>query len=133
MIDDNVNLARGFAQALEQAGYRALTAETAEEGLRLAQLELPSAIVLDLRMPFINGAGFLYRLRAAGLKSTPVMVVTGATVSEELRVELRDLGAVVRYKPLGLAELLAEVAALLQIKPDSSTAGPMSEADGRPH
>ena len=114
IIDDNVNLAQGFAQVLVRAGYAAHTAHTAEEGLRLAQAQPPDAIILDIRMPFVNGVGFLYRLRAlAAHRHTPVMVVTGASVNEEMRAELRDLRALLRFKPLGMSELLAETRMLL--------------------
>ena len=123
VIDDNVNIAQGFAMALQGAGYRVHTAHEAEHGLRLAQSEHPAAIVLDLRMPFINGAGFLYRLRASpGLGRTPVMVVTGAEVNEEMQAELAALRAVVRFKPLGLTQLLAEVDGLLNDQPQPSPA-----------
>jgi DNA-binding response OmpR family regulator len=114
VIDDHVTLAKAFAMVLERDGYVVLTAHSAEDGLTLAQTQRPSAIVLDLRMPFINGVGFLYRLRAcSGHTDTPVMVVTGAAVNQELRAELAELRAVLRFKPLSMAALLAEVRALL--------------------
>jgi len=114
IVDDNVNLAQGFAKVLKSAGYDAHTAYTAEEGLRLAQVHCPAAIILDIRMPFVNGVGFLYRLRAqAAHRQTPVMVLTGASVNEEMRSELSDLRALLRFKPLGMAELLAETRLLL--------------------
>ena len=123
VIDDQVGLARAFALALESAGYVVHTANTAEDGLRLAESEHPAAIVLDLRMPFINGTGFLYRLRALPrLRDTPVMVVTGITVDEEMRAELADLRAVVRFKPIGVSDLIAGVGALLSQPPASSSA-----------
>ena len=82
VIDDQATITRAFALALESAGYVAHTAHTAEDGLRLAESELPAAIILDMRMPFINGTGFLYRLRALPQhQDTPVMLVTGAPVS----------------------------------------------------
>lgn len=114
IIDDNVNLAKGFAMVLQRNGYRVNVAHTAEDGLHLATTDHPAAIVVDLRMPFINGAGFLYRLRAsAAHKDTPVLVVTGASVNEEMRTELAELRATLRFKPLGIFELLAEVGALV--------------------
>jgi DNA-binding response OmpR family regulator len=114
IVDDNVNLAQGFAKVLKGAGYDAHTAYTAEEGLRLAHVHCPDAIILDIRMPFVNGVGFLYRLRAqAAHRHTPVMVLTGASVNEEMRAELSDLRALLRFKPLGMAELLAETRLLL--------------------
>jgi two-component system, OmpR family, response regulator len=124
VIDDNVNLARGFAMALESAGYRAFVAHTADEGLWMARQEHPNAIVLDLRMPYINGIGYLYRLREIpGLSETPVMVVTAADVDEETRRELADLRATIRFKPIGLSELITEIQTLLR---DSGPAEPSS-------
>jgi DNA-binding response OmpR family regulator len=65
-------------------------------------------------MPFINGLGFLYRLRALPAHGqTPVMVVTGASLNEETRVELGELRAVIQYKPLGLEQLLAKTRKLI--------------------
>jgi len=127
VVDDHVNLARAFAMALESKGYVVYTAHTAEDGLRLAQTEHPAAIILDLRMPFINGTGFLYRLRASPEhRDTPVMVVTGESVNEEMRADLADLRAVLRFKPLGMNQLLTEVGALL-----NNASGSMS-APGTP-
>jgi CheY-like chemotaxis protein len=48
----------------------------------------PDAIILDFRMPFINGMGFLYRLRERpGHRHTPVLLVTGEPFKDELLVE----------------------------------------------
>jgi two-component system, OmpR family, manganese sensing response regulator len=114
IIDDNVNLAKGFALVLQRSGYRVNVAHTAEEGLRLAQADNPAAVVVDFRMPFINGAGFLYRLRAcAKHANTPVLVVTAAAVTDEMRAQLAELRAELRFKPLGVQDLLSEVAALV--------------------
>ena len=120
IVDDNINLALGFAKALANAGYTAHAAHTAEEGLRLARVERPDAIILDIGMPFINGLGFLYRLRALpALCTTPVMVVTGATLNDETRAELGELRAVIKFKPLDLERLLAETRTLLGADSDA--------------
>jgi CheY-like chemotaxis protein len=114
IIDDNVNLAKGFALVLQRSGYRVNVAHTAEEGLRLAQADNPAAVIVDFRMPFINGAGFLYRLRACPKQAnTPVLVVTAAAVNDEMRAQLAELRAELRFKPLGVEDLLAEVGALV--------------------
>ena len=115
VIDDNVNLARGFAAGLMRAGYAVHVAHTAECGLELAHGVQPHGIILDFQMPFVNGAGFLYRLREVpALRDIPVLVVTGVGVTEEMRRDLRDLRAVLRFKPLGLGDLIAETEALIQ-------------------
>jgi DNA-binding response OmpR family regulator len=126
IVDDDVSVAGAFALALESVGYVVHTAHTAEDGLRLAQYEHPAVIIVDLRMPFINGTGFLYRLRTVPQhRDTPVMVATGIAVDEEQRAELADLGAVVRFKPLSMTDLIAEVDALLGHQPSASSVAPV--------
>ena len=120
IIDDNVVLARAFARVLTSAGYRVHTWHSAEDGLRQARVQRPDAIILDLQMPFVNGVGFLYRLRADGtLRDTPVMVVTGTALNEQRVAELAELGAVVRLKPMGVEELLTETRALIDAETSS--------------
>ena len=114
LIDDNVSLVLGFARVLQNAGYIVHTAYTAAEGLRLAALHRPDAIVLDFQMPLINGAGFLYRLRElATLRHTPVMILTGMVINDEQRDEFAALRAIVRFKPIGPREFLAETARMV--------------------
>jgi two-component system chemotaxis response regulator CheY len=132
IIDDNVNLAKGFALVLQRSGYRVNVAHTAEEGLRLAQADNPAAVVVDFRMPFINGAGFLYRLRAcAKHANTPVLVVTAAAVTDEMRAQIAELRAELRFKPLSVQDLLAEVGALLAEPVNSRATDDASQIEGR--
>ena len=122
IIDDNVNLARGFASALERVGYDVAVAHTAEDGLRLATERPPDAILLDFQMPFVNGVGFLYRLRQRpGLRDVPVMVITGATVNQETLADLQALNASLRFKPVALSQLLEETRALVAARDISQT------------
>ena len=53
-----------FARMLRLEGYEVRTAMNAETGLREARKHHPDAIILDLRMPLVDGLGFLRRLRA---------------------------------------------------------------------
>jgi DNA-binding response OmpR family regulator len=78
-------------------------------------------------MPLINGIGFLYRLRQQQAHhATPVMMITGDTsVSDEMRAELRELGAELRLKPVGLEDLLAATRQLLA-RGLSAGAGPQA-------
>jgi CheY-like chemotaxis protein len=125
IIDDNVVLARAFARVLSDAGYSVHTWHSAEDGLRQAKVQPPDAIILDFQMPFVNGVGFLYRLRAdPTLRDTPVMVVTGVALNEQRVSELAELGAIVRLKPIGVEQLLAETRGLLTYT--CSTASPVA-------
>ena len=115
IIDDDVVLAGAFAQVLTREGYRVRLANSAERGLQEVAASAPDAIILDFRMPMINGTGFLYRLRASEAhQHTPVVVITGDTsLTDEVRAELRDLGATIRMKPVGVEELVATMRGLL--------------------
>jgi DNA-binding response OmpR family regulator len=72
---------------------------------------------MDLRMPFIDGLGLLYRIRSReAQQQLPVLVLTGdTTLSDETRTELTKLGAKVLFKPIQAAQLLAETRGLLGI------------------
>lgn len=108
IVDDDEATTQTFAHILSMEGYDVRTATNAEIALREAETLHPDAIILDLRMPFINGLGLLYRFRAGKeLVDTPVMIVTGdQCLDDGLLNELRELGARVRYKPLWLEDLI---------------------------
>src|SRR2546423_3231511 len=101
IVDDDLSTTQMFAQILTMEGYDVRTAATAESGLREFEAAHPDAIILDLRMPFINGLGLLYRLRAAEHdRQTPVLIVTGDQCLDDAVIdELRGLGAEEKFKP----------------------------------
>ena len=81
-------------------------------------------------MPFVNGVGFLYRLRELpGHRDVPVMVLTGASVDEETLADLHDLHASLRCKPVALKELLEETRSLIATRTISQFG--VAEAVGR--
>jgi DNA-binding response OmpR family regulator len=122
IVDDDVVLARAYALALGTQGYTVKTAHTAEAALNEVRMSPPDAIILDYRMPMINGAGFLYRLRAhAESQQIPVLVITGETTfDEEVLQEFKELGARIRQKPIGLDAFLDATREL--VEPTSATA-----------
>ena len=79
-----------------------------EDGLRKAETAYPDAILLDLRMPGVDGLAFLRRLRAfEDHRYTPVAVVTGDYfVDYTVTHELRGFGAVLCFKPLWFEDLI---------------------------
>ena len=93
---------------LRLEGYQVRTAVSAETGLRVAEETHPDAIILDLRMPLVDGLGFLRRLRAKDeQRLTPVAIVTGDYfLEDEISNELRSLGAELRFKPMWLEDLV---------------------------
>src|SRR5687768_14964014 len=108
IVDDDEGVTQTFARMLRLEGYQVRTAISAENGLREAEEGHPDAIILDLRMPLVDGLGFLRRLRAkAEQRTTPVAIVTGDYfLEDEISNELRELGAELRFKPMWLEDLV---------------------------
>src|SRR3954465_11468780 len=111
LIEDDVTLGGAFARALGGAGYEVWHTRSADDGLEKVKIVRPNAIIVDFRMPLVNGLGFLYRLRAAESdQRTPVTVVTGDPPrGDAVRSKFRELGAAVRFKPIMPNELIEVV------------------------
>jgi two-component system response regulator PrrA len=117
IVDDDEGVTQTFARMLRLEGYDVRTAMNAEMGLQEAQESHPDAIILDLRMPLVDGLGFLRRLRAyAGQRDTPVAIVTGDYfLDDSVSSELQQLGAELKFKPLWLEDLVGLARTLLKV------------------
>jgi two-component system response regulator PrrA len=117
IVDDDEGVTQTFARMLRLEGYRVYTAISAESGLREAEAVKPDAIILDLRMPLVDGLGFLRRLRAADQqRNTPVAIVTGDYfLDDNVSDELRKLGADLKFKPMWLEDLVDLARTLLKV------------------
>lgn len=78
VIDDEVDFVRSVASLLEGAGYRVLGAHDSQEGMRLALLERPDLIILDVMITERTEGFFtLQALRhTPELKAVPVIVIS---------------------------------------------------------
>jgi DNA-binding response OmpR family regulator/anti-sigma regulatory factor (Ser/Thr protein kinase) len=120
VIDDSPTVREELREALTAGGYAVTTAETGEDGLRIAANLRPSAIVVDGELPGIDGDAVVRRIRLdATLRRTPCLLLTGSRTdrtdevraldsgvdayvrkSEDVRVVLARLGAILRSSPL---------------------------------
>lgn len=109
IVDDDRSVADTFARMLKLEGFIVATALSAEAGLELADSVQPHAIILDMRMPITNGLQFLRLVRSKPhLTDVPVAIVTGDYfLPEPVQIELKALGASIRFKPLWLEDLVA--------------------------
>ena len=115
IVDDDQGVAETFARLLRLEGFNVETAIDAERGLRQAQQARPAAIILDLRMPLVDGLTFLQRLREIDdQQATPVAVVTGDYFLEDsVAADIQQLGAAITFKPLWLEDLVDLVRTLV--------------------
>jgi DNA-binding response OmpR family regulator len=91
IVEDEPNFRLGFRTALESGPYTIATADDGEEALRWLRGHHADLVLLDLRLPGLDGLEVLRRLRDAG-DDTPVVMVT-AHGSTALVVETMKLGA----------------------------------------
>ncbi len=112
LIEDEPQVRRYLRTSLPPQGYRLLEAATGEEGLRLASLEVPDLVLLDLGLPDLDGLEVARRLRE--WSDVPIVVLS-ARGQEWQKVEALDAGADdYLTKPFGFAELLARIRAALR-------------------
>src|SRR5258707_4894100 len=115
IVDDDETVLQTFAKALSLEGYEVRTAASPLIGLQEAVETPPDAILLDLRMPFVNGIGFLYRLRAqAAHRHTPVAIITGgSTPHRPAQAPILPLDAGLLFQALSPERVLRVARALL--------------------
>ena len=111
VIEDNRNLATGLRNNLEIEGYDVEIASDGTSGLALARTTQPDLIVLDLRLPEMNGLEVLRTLRDRG-NTTPVLVLTAQDAVDFKVQALRSGADDYVTKPFAFEELLARVEAL---------------------
>src|SRR3974390_2980385 len=76
VIDDEAAIRDSLRMTLEYEGYEFVGAATGQEGLALAEREAPDLILLDVKMPGMDGLEVLERLRNMN-DALPVVVISG--------------------------------------------------------
>lgn len=96
-------------------GHDVLEASSGGIGVELAQQHPPDVVVVDMRMPRMDGPATIAALRAsAATRDVPVVVMTATTEQAE-HDEVRELGvAAIIVKPFDPATLPAQVEAVIR-------------------
>ena len=117
VADDTESVRSLFAELLAADGYRVLTACDGSAAFEAAQRYRPDVLLLDVRMPGLDGVEVCRRVKAAAeTRLTPVILVTGAADSAD-RLEGIEAGADdFLMKPVNPLELRARVRVLSRVK-----------------
>ncbi len=116
IVDDEPSNAELVAEILGTTGYRTETAGSGPEALRLARPHPPDLIVLDLRMPDMDGFEVCRHLKAdARTAAVPILLVTGRAEPEDKERGVAAGGDDYITKPLDAKDLLARVRSLLRV------------------
>ncbi len=117
IIDDNANDLAVTRRFLERRGYAVLTAQSGEEGLKVVEQNLPDAIVVDYRMPVMDGFEVARRLKGdPQLQTIPVLMLTGADSAEYVVQGLKAGADDYVTKGSDTEVLLARLQTLLRVK-----------------
>ncbi|MBA2880318.1 nitrogen regulation protein NR(I) [Desulfosalsimonas propionicica] len=105
IVDDDVQLRQSFARLLGEEGYDVRMASSGEAGIQAVEDHLPDLVVMDVRMPGIDGIETLQRIQAIDAK-LPVVIMT-AFGTTETAIEATKQGAFdYVLKPFDVGDML---------------------------
>jgi DNA-binding NtrC family response regulator len=133
IVDDEKDLRDGLSQAVRDLGHEALLAASGREALAIAGANKIDAVLLDLRMPDMDGLQVLTRLRAAADgASVPVAIITAYATAANT-IEAMRLGAFDHLtKPVGREDLASLLTRMIRSRARRSPTTNLSDADGFP-
>jgi two-component system, cell cycle response regulator DivK len=115
LVEDDSKSRKLVRDLLTVKGYTLVEAETGEEGVRLAQERRPSLVLMDIRLPGIDGIQALERLRAeVATREIPVMAMTASVMAGDRRKVLDAGFDAFLSKPIKIRDFLAAVEELLE-------------------
>ncbi len=111
LVDDMPSSLDFLVQALDQAGYTVLVAPGGEPALRLLDLSVPDAILMDAVMPGMDGFEVCRRIKAVDAYAhVPVIFMTGLAETEDVLAGFAAGGVDYVVKPVRIPEVLARLA-----------------------
>lgn len=112
VVEDEIRVSRYLRSSLQMLGYDVLVAEDGVKALELVQGNTPDLMLLDLRLPRMNGFEVLENVRRQF--DMPIIVLT-ANAAEDDKVKALMMGADdYLTKPFGTRELQARIVAVMR-------------------
>lgn len=123
VVDDDEDVLASVERGLRLSGFQVQVAKDGAAALRSVRENPPDAVVLDMNMPVLDGAGVVTALRAMG-NEVPVCVLSARNSVDDRIAGLESGADDYLVKPFVLAELVARIRALLRRRPDPSASSP---------
>jgi len=115
VVDDDPWIVQSVSDILSDAGYTVAAAQSALEAARQVAHSPAALVLLDIRLPGLDGKQFAIDLRARHITSK-ILVMTASHNAHELAAEIGADGLL--EKPFDLTDLLSEVERLCPPTPD---------------
>src|SRR5919198_2220913 len=114
VVDDDPTILATVSEALDLEGFPVVTATNGAEALDEVARHRPSLVLLDMRMPVLDGWGFMRAIHERGVNLTVVVMTAAADASRWGR----EIGAqAVLAKPFELEDLIRAVENLWRPRP----------------
>lgn len=118
VIDDDASFREFVSEALElYSGYELKEAQDGTQGVLLVKTWMPDLIILDLRMPNMNGIDFCHVLKKDSKTKNLKIIITSAYLAPIIKNEIKKLGIeAVLEKPVRLTALIKTISELVELE-----------------
>jgi two-component system chemotaxis response regulator CheY len=106
VVDDDDAILEVVAVILQEVGYAVKTAQNGADALAMVEQAVPALVLLDMRMPVLDGWGFAAALAEREIR-VPIVVMSAAQHASSWAAEIAAAGCLA--KPFELSELLTVV------------------------
>lgn len=113
VVDDEPGIRELLSQILADEGFSVTTVASGEEALAAVSREVFDVVMLDIKLPGMDGLEVLRQLKAGG-KRLPVVMISGHATVEQAAQAVREGAADFLEKPLGLERVLVTVNNVLE-------------------
>ncbi len=109
VIDDESGIRESLKKILEYAGFQVSLADNGEEGIDLYRKEMPDLVLLDIKMPGMDGMQVLRQLLTIDSNAYVIMISGHGTIETAVEA-IKDIGAYnFLEKPLDQERILTEI------------------------
>ena len=114
IVDDEPDNIELLGRRLTRRGYVVVGANSADEALARAHAEVPDIILMDIKMPQVDGLEATRRLKAdAATRSIPIITLTAHAMAEDRAIAIGAGADEYESKPVDLPTLLGKMDSLL--------------------
>jgi signal transduction histidine kinase len=94
LVEDDPPTRDMMARILERQGWRVRTAANGQHAITILEQKVPAAVVLDLKMPIMNGFQFIQRVQEHAVwNAVPIFVFTSMDITQDIRTALNGRAA----------------------------------------
>lgn len=118
VVDDELNLRDLLYDLFSKGGYKVFTALRGEEAIKIVRKEKPDVMLLDIKMPDMDGIETLKRVREFDTRVRIIMLTAAGTAELEQQARLNGANGFLK-KPFDVFGIACVVKQILAVRPES--------------